>query len=173
MSLDHSVYVGPFALCRVRRVPGTRSLPSCPTPSCAQHGRLLEMSYCGRCGGKCSMVDSACERDSVDVDDAARAVKYALFEVSGRLGAEAPVIGGAGAHVWLPSRIGPRPQREGRRVGLLESGTRTACCEVTPADVAAETLAFGQDYGMELGALEALYGEGAVARTWGVLVYSW
>lgn len=168
MSVDYTVYVGPWFLCRCGRVREAEA-PTwcCVNAYCSAYGEPArrDCASCSLCGrGLEERRDPDRGRDAVDphnvpVDDGRLTAVWAGGDPDG--GALAP-----GVHAWLPNLLrGPG----GRQ---LRFGRSRPAAWIPLGDLPTQESRWLQaEYRAELAALHDAYGAEHVEVGWGVLTY--
>lgn len=159
MSTDYSTYIGPYVQCTVRQIETIEMRRTCPSVSCASHGRTLSADFCHVCGGHIRDVAFPVIVDAVDTYDLQEAIDERLADVSGDAYSEWSRENKA--HLWKPN-IGD----VGRH---LDSREPFALHRITPTDMHDELHAFEEYFAPELATLRTAYGEAAVSVYWGII----
>lgn len=170
MSVDYTVYVGPWFLCRTERVREPDATKwCCVNQACIAHGApaRAEVRFCSVCGQTLTGREvPGRERDAVDPDGVEETigedVLILVYRGSQRITTALP----PGIHVWLPNL---RLTASGRPLSFnlrRESEFR----DLEGLDGAEVTWLLGQ-YRREYHLLRDAYGGDKVETGWGVLTY--
>ena len=158
MSTDYCVWLGPYARCRVERVPGEK--PCCVNPVCPKLGYVFSGKHCYECGKKIGafMVPLVHERVN----------HWTISEViHDRLATHLfKDPDGVETRVYFPNveKIDGRQSRFYATADVWEEVLWRQDSIVNPAF---EVDWFRRDYVEALGALHEAYGEGNVELVWG------
>jgi hypothetical protein len=170
VSIDYTVYVGPWFLCRCDRVLEAGGLRwCCVNPECiaCNAPARAEMRFCSLCGRTLTGRQTPDrERDSVDADDLDEQFDDSLLLVCNGGQTDATALR-PGEHAWLPNLLrGPG----GRQ--LCFGRSRPAARLLLGDLPVQESLWLQTEYRTELAALRDAYGAANVEVGWGVLTYA-
>lgn len=153
MGMSFSVYVGPMAVCQVKKIPTVFEDQICPNTECEQH--KLTDNFCPSCGTAASTHSYTLEVNP-DFQDMAIELDDALWEIS-----RESSLRDQAYHVPNKKRAG-----ESLRTTMFSIGADTAA--VTDLPVAEETAWFKSAFEAEIKILEKAYGSENVEIKWGV-----
>jgi hypothetical protein len=171
VSVDYTVYVGPWVLCRCGRVLEAGGLRwCCVNPECiaCNAPALAEMRFCSLCGRTLTgRQDSDRERDALDPVELQERFDDALLLVRNGGQPDSPALR-LGTHAWLPNvvRVG-----DPGRYAHLDPRQHSVALDLR-ALPALEQGWLQLEYAEQLAALHAAYGTGNVEVGWGVLTYT-
>jgi hypothetical protein len=152
MSIDYSIYIGPFVRCKVTKKEVERERRTCPNTNCHNHNRQIYAFFCSVCGSKIGRVKYKEEEDVIDYDEVSKKIKHNLVCRINR----------DKEHIWIGNRIDDQCHLSYDPTEL-ESGYDV--CQKWMSEVRS----FVAFYVEEIRILRQEYGETDVEVLWGVI----
>jgi hypothetical protein len=172
VSVDYTVYVGPWFLCRCERVRMPGSLrwccanPDCPAVRLTADRGAGACSLCGKTLQEWRWPDE--ERDAVDPGELQDRFDDTLLLVCNGGQPDSPALR-LGTHAWLPNVLRIGDERTGR-FAHLDPRRYSVEHDLRGAHVSEQDW-LQTRYAAQLEVLHAAYGEANVEVGWGVLTY--
>jgi hypothetical protein len=152
MSIDYSIYIGPFVRCKVEKKEVEKERRTCPHKNCRNHDKRISTAFCSFCGSKIEEVKYKEEADAVNWGEVSEKIKDTLV---------CPIHKN-GEHIWIGNRIDDQCHLSYDPTEL-ESGYDV--CQ----DWMSEVRSFVAFYVEEIRVLRQEYGETDVVVLWGII----
>ena len=171
MSIDTTIFLGPFLVCSTFPVEKSELVKTCPSEDCRNPTELYwqtDAKFCPICGSE--IAERAISKSAANVDtyEARMAIKEALYNVPGD--SFYSWAKKNNTEVWLPNITNPDCQRK----FSFDPG-REDYPPMTPVSsemMAVEMMQFSSFFYKEIEYLRSLYGEDNVTIRWGLINYS-
>lgn len=153
MSVDHNLYVGPYAVCQNSEITGARSIALCSKKSCKNYKQELTSHFCPDCGS---------EVNESRIPVAIRSVNTQNLDVKSRLYSPDDIDSGDLTDIWLPNVKYDVARRD---IDHLNGAVPLSVDHLAEVDL------FIKAFRPELAALETAYGKESVSVQWGIVGY--
>ena len=167
MSIDRTLYVGPYLTGKFEMVRTTTTFRACTNKACVNHkASHLHGDYCQKCGSPVGDVHRTIKEPSVDQHDIEADIKERLCSPGGDsyyYWSEKMLT-----HIWLPNIAipGRKMHFDIRDLGFLALPTNAE-----QQQQASEIEKFETKFAKEIVVMRVTYGDQNIAMNWGV-VYS-
>jgi hypothetical protein len=156
VSIDYSLYIGPYVVYKVGKKPAERCVSVCSLTSCNRRA-LPGERFCPEDGSEIVEVSSPTQVDTVDQDEMERRFGYSLIGMSG-----GQRIVQDGEHIYLSNQ----------RCWRSDPITDHFLSEVVPVRISAAICLFEGDYFREIALLREHYGAENVRIAWGIGIFA-
>ena len=160
MSVDITVYLGPYFECKTQSGTQYKKKYGCPNPNCIRCGKSISDTkeiYCSRCGGNLCWMEVSLPASFPNEEEVSQTLHGQFDEVSWKVGCK-------GAHIWIENS--EEYEGGGKYFDPYDGGF---WCEINLEQMVRETVRLCEKNKDVLETLRRFYGEDNVKARWGLL----